>query len=142
MNFQLKCTTSRLLNRVDNKIWVSKRGEVATVSYGGEQSTVRPLYYLNVDGPKRIKGAVHHWAKVLEEDHGFTMDQAKHVAFHTPNPKVLNALAEHYDITEKLSWLPNTVANLGPASCVTNLHYRLYKSGIVTNDGDVIYGFA
>jgi hypothetical protein len=25
---------------------------------------------------------------------------------------------------------------------VTNLHYRLYKSGISTNDGDVIYGFA
>jgi 3-oxoacyl-[acyl-carrier-protein] synthase III len=116
---------------------VSKRDEVPTVLKEGEQPSVRPLYSLNVDGPKKIKGAVDHWSKVLKEDHGFTLNQAKHVAFHTPNPKVLKALAEHYDVTEKLSWLPNTVANLDPASCVTNLYYRLYKSGIVTNDGDV-----
>jgi hypothetical protein len=70
------------------------------------------------------------------------MDQAKHVAFHTPNPKVLKHLGDHYNITDKLSWLPNTVGNLGPASCVTNLHYRLYKSGTVTDHGDTIYGFA
>ena len=120
----------------------SKREDLATVSEDGKQSTTRPVYSLNVEGPKLIKSAVDYWGKVLKKDHGFTMDQAKHVAFHTPNPKVLKSLGEHYNITEKLSFLPNIVANLGPVSCVTNLHYRLYKSGTTTNDGDLIYGFA
>jgi hypothetical protein len=128
--------------RTDNEEWVSKREDRATVSKDGKQSETRPVYFLNVEGPKLIKGAVDHWGKVLKRDHRFTMDQAKHVAFHTPNPKVLKHLGDHYNITDKLSWLPNTVGNLGPASCVTNLHYRLYKSGTATNDGDTIYGFA
>ena len=128
--------------RTDNEIWVSKREERATVSKDRQQPTTRPLYFLNVDGPKRIKGAVDHWGKVLRDKHGFEMDDAKHAAFHTPNPKVLRHLGEHYGITEKLSFLPDIIGNLGPASCVTNLHYRLYKSGIATNDEDTIYGFA
>jgi 3-oxoacyl-[acyl-carrier-protein] synthase III len=127
--------------RTDNEEWVSKRSEVATISKNGQQST-RPLYHLNVEGPKLIKGAVDYWGKFLKKNHGFTMDQAKHVAFHTPNPKVLKLLGEHYGITDRLSWLPNTIGNLGPASCVTNLHHLLYNSGRVTNDGDTIYGFA
>jgi 3-hydroxy-3-methylglutaryl CoA synthase len=72
----------------------------------GEQSTVRP----SIISMLMVQNAVDHRAKVLEEDHGFTMDQAKHVSFHTPKPKVLKALAKHYNITEKLSWLPNNVA--------------------------------
>jgi 3-oxoacyl-[acyl-carrier-protein] synthase III len=127
--------------RTDNEEWVSKRSEVATTSKDGQQST-RPLYHLNVEGPKLIKGAVDYWGKFLKKNHGFTMDQAKHVAFHTPNTKVLKVLGEHYGITDRLSWLPNTIGNLGPASCITNLHHLLYNSGRVTNDGDTIYGFA
>lgn len=128
--------------RTDNETWVSKREERATVSKNGQQTATRPVYSLNVDGPKLIKGAVDHWGKVLKDKHGFVMDDAKHAAFHTPNPKVLRHLGEHYGITEKLSFLPDIIGNLGPASCVTNLHYRLYKSGVATNDNDMIYGFA
>ena len=127
--------------RIDNETWVSKREERSIVSKDGKQ-VIRPVYSLNVDGPKLIKAAIDHWGSILKRNYGFTWDEAKHTAFHTPNIKVLKNIGEHYGISEKVSFLPNTVGNLGPASCVTNLHHRLYKSGTVTNDGDTIYGFA
>ena len=48
---------------------------MTTALKDGEQPRVRPLYYLNVDGPKKIKGAVDPRSKVLEEGRGFTLDQ-------------------------------------------------------------------
>ena len=128
--------------KIDNDTWISKREDRATVFKDGQPSSTRPVYSLNVEGPKLIKGAVDHWNKVLRSKHGFKMKNAKHVALHSPNPKVLRTLGKHYGITDKLSFLPDDIGNLGPASCVTNLHHRIYKSGIATNDTDMIYGFA
>jgi len=128
--------------RIDNETWVSKRNEHAIALKDGSGVETRPKYSLNVEGPKLIRGAMGHWRSVLKKNYGFTLDQAKHVAFHAPNPKVLKTLGEYLSITEKLSFLSDSIGNLSCSSTVVNLHDRLYKSGTVTNHGDVIYGFS
>ena len=144
--------------KTDYSQWISRREDLPCPDDTPEQSPTgrrpslvtketgtRPVFYLNVEGPKHIKASLDHWIKYLKKTHAFTLHKANHVALHSPNPKVLNTIAKHYGVANKISHLPERVGNLGPASCVTNLHDRLYGNNgaaVPVVNGDKIFGFA
>ena len=133
----------------DHTEWVSRTACPPTgLNLKDPTQASKPIYELNVRGPLLIKGALDYWCAQLKKRHGFTLKQTQHVALHTANPKVLSLLTKHYGLEDKVSYLPNTIGNLGPASCVTNLHdlicgtggRRQLKHTIIP--GDTIMGFA
>lgn len=114
----------------DHEDWVS-RTVIAPqgLDLKNISQAAKPIYELNVNGPLLIKAAMDHWCGQLKKRHGFSLSTTNHIALHTANPRVMGQLAKYYRIEGKISYLPNTVANLGPASCVANLHDILQGTG-------------
>ena len=133
----------------DHEEWVSRTAcPPQGLNLKDPAQASKPIYELNVRGPLLIKGALDHWCAQLKKRHGFTLAKTNHVALHTANPRVLGMLTKYYKLENKVSYLPNTIGNLGPASCVANLHDLLQGTGgrrqyahNVAN-GDYIMGFA
>lgn len=125
----------------DHTEWVSTIAE-------NNGSTIGHMYKLNVSGVLLIKGAMDHWCRVLNKRHGFSLSRAQHVALHTANPRVLDMMIKWYRLSGKVSLLAHEVGNLGPASCVTNLHDILHGTGGRRENkhdvkhGETIFGFS